>query len=183
MDKGKIVASLRETYGVERAIICLPEENPTEIICELIKNTLRDHSSAIAVVQRSAPHYHRVLTEIYEIEEGAIHLHLDDRMFWVGKGETFIIPPLRVHWVESVAASATIHVVTSPIWTPEDHILVPESEFEERYQLVNAMLDKICPFPPGREDDEDIERERQLTALRAGWGGLSLQDLRRVAAN
>jgi len=56
-------------------------------------------------------------------------------------------------------------------------------EFKERAELIEEMLDKIKPIPKGvpRKVKEQIDTERQLLALRAGWTNMPIEELRKTA--
>lgn len=62
--------------------------------------------------------------------------------------------------------------------------MVAKSEFEERYDLIDTMLDQIYPFPQNVSDSdrEAIDADRQMLVLRTGWGSMSLAELRALAA-
>ncbi len=57
-------------------------------------------------------------------------------------------------------------------------------EITERGELILAILDKIKPIPknaPGNVQDE-IDTDRQILVLRAGWNTMPLEELRKIAA-
>src|SRR3989344_895509 len=58
------------------------------------------------------------------------------------------------------------------------------SEFEERARLIEGMLDQIYPFHPNMPEHvrEGVEQDRQTVVLRAGWGGMPIEELRRIAS-
>jgi mannose-6-phosphate isomerase-like protein (cupin superfamily) len=122
MDKTKEVARLRKRFGKDATILCLPEENPTEIICETVSKNLLNQSIAVAVIEKSAPHFHGQMTEVYIVEEGALTLHYDGHPIELSAGDALVITPGHVHWAEGYA---TVKVIASPAWTPEDHIPAP----------------------------------------------------------
>lgn len=55
---------------------------------------------------------------------------------------------------------------------------------EERAQLIVEMLDKIKPFPENasEEHSEQIDTDRHMLAMRAGWITMPLDQLRGVAS-
>lgn len=120
MDTTAVIAQLREEFP-GKTIVCLPEDNPTEIIVELDRNGVEDCSVAVAVIDRSAPHYHRMLTETYEVQEGVLYLQVEGMLHVLNPGDTFTIHPGQVHWAEGKATR--IIVTCTPPWRPDDHIL------------------------------------------------------------
>jgi hypothetical protein len=63
-------------------------------------------------------------------------------------------------------------------------MMAAKSEFEEKYELIDKMLDQIYPFPPdvSESDREAIDNERQMIVLRTGWGSMSVAELRALVA-
>ena len=58
------------------------------------------------------------------------------------------------------------------------------SEFEERGQLIESILNKIKPFPQTCDEEtrELIDADRQILVLRAGWGSMPIRQLRELAS-
>jgi len=65
----------------------------------------------------------------------------------------------------------------------EGESIMPGNEFDERARLIEQILDKISPIPADALVDvrESIDIERQTLAMRAGWGSMSIEELRRTA--
>lgn len=97
----------------------IPEQDPLEIVVEVEKTS--NQSIAVAIIERSAPHFHRNMIETYLVETGPLTLHVDGETYVLQKGDVFIIRPGQVHWAEG--NRVRVKVVASPAWTPEDHIL------------------------------------------------------------
>lgn len=59
-----------------------------------------------------------------------------------------------------------------------------DSEFGERGRLIGYMLDKLYPIDPDMPVDvrEGVEADRQMLALRAGWGTMPIETLREIAS-
>ena len=122
MNSEKIVRILASRYP-GRNIVQLPPENPTEIICEVEPTSEHpDYSMAVAVIDKSEPHYHRVSTETYAVLRGRLTLKLANREVVLHPGVNYAISPNTVHSAE--ANAAWVRVTSRPGWTPEDHILV-----------------------------------------------------------
>lgn len=124
MNPEKVVAELQREFP-GKTILQLPPENPTEIICE-VEPTTTDHperSVAVAVIDLSGQHVHRISTETYEVEDGEVTLFTDGIEQFLKKGDSMIIKPGIIH--RAKANGARVKVTSHPGWTPEDHILVP----------------------------------------------------------
>lgn len=122
MDAKTIIKELEETYP-NKLIKQLPENTPTEIVCEFDPLTEHpEYSLAIAVIDRSAPHYHKRMTEIYHVIKGELKLHVDDEEFVMYEGQQYTITPGRIHWAEGHAT--WVEVYCSPGYQESDHILV-----------------------------------------------------------
>jgi len=118
----EIVNSLRREFP-GRKIVCRPHDNPTEIICE-VDSADRHlfYSSAIAVIDQSAPHLHRISKEVYEVVEGHLLLFVDSEEIALGGGSTFTVLPGQVHWARG--NSTKVRIFSAPGWTAEDHVPV-----------------------------------------------------------
>lgn len=82
-------------------IIALPEDAPTEIICEIDPSSEHlGRSMAVAAIKASAPHYHKRAVETYKVLRGELRLFVDDLQFVLGEGDTHTIEPGRVHRAE-----------------------------------------------------------------------------------
>jgi len=67
MNVQRIVKELEKKYPGKNIVLNTPAAT-TEIICETLPGD--DYSEAIAVVDSIRPHYHKELTETYEILKG-----------------------------------------------------------------------------------------------------------------
>ncbi len=129
MNSEKEVALLRSLYPGKN-IIQIPPENPSEIICEVDKvdDPQGGCSVAIAVIDHSAPHFHRRTCERYEVLDGEVELFVAGEKKLLREGDISIIAPEMVHWVQ--ADAAWVKVIAIPAWTPEDHIIADEKAKE-----------------------------------------------------
>lgn len=106
-----------------KKIIKLPEQNPTEIICELEPTSDHpEYSVAISVISSSEPHHHKTSTEEYRVVRGDVNLTVDGKIVVLHPGDSYIIKPGVVH--SATGNTAVIRVTSHPGWTAEDHILV-----------------------------------------------------------
>lgn len=113
------IDAIREEFP-DKNIVLLPEDAPTEVIVELSSND--KESVAVAFIDRSEPHYHEKLMEIYVVQDGTLLLHVDSETYELGLGDIWTIWPGRVHFAEGDATR--VLVTCSPPWTPDDHVLV-----------------------------------------------------------
>lgn len=121
MNADAIIKELRDSYP-GKLIKRLPEDSPSEIICEF--DPPGDHpewSLAVAIIDRSAPHYHRKMTEIYRVLKGELKLHVGEEEYVMYEGQEYVITPNQVHWAEG--DSTWIEVYCSPGYDPSDHYL------------------------------------------------------------
>lgn len=121
MTTQEIIKYFKKTYP-NKNILALPEDSPTEIICEVDPTT--DHPTynvAIAAIKQSEPHYHKQSIEIYEVLEGELELTVDGKIVKLSKGDMYIINPPLVHSVKG--NFALVKVTSKPGWVTEDHLL------------------------------------------------------------
>lgn len=122
MNKNQIIQQLHELYP-GKAIFCNPEDNTTEIICEIDPcNEHPETSVAIAVIDKSAMHYHQNTTETYELLNGNLTLYVDGNPHHLSVGETYTIMPNHHHC--AIGETAWVKVTSHPGWTTNDHILI-----------------------------------------------------------
>lgn len=103
----------------------LPENNPTEILCEVDPTAGHPgYSIAVAAISSSAAHFHKVAQEDYEVIRGTLLMQIGDDIKTVYEREKVTIPAGQVHFASSVDGFALVSVVSRPGWTPQDHFLV-----------------------------------------------------------
>jgi len=121
MNTKKIIKELSQKYPGKR-IIKLPEDNPTEIICEIDPATNHpDKGVAVAVIDKSEPHYHKAATEIYKIIKGELTVSVNNQEYKLKEGNTLTVKPGEIH--HAVGNETWVEVYSEPGWTQEDHIL------------------------------------------------------------
>ena len=121
MDVERVITKLKEEYPGKN-IIKLPDDNPTEIICET--GPTIDHpekSVAVAVIDKTKSHKHPNGIETYEVLKGTVSLYVNRKTYLLKPGETFVIKPGDVH--SATANEAWVKVTSKPGWTPEDHVI------------------------------------------------------------
>jgi mannose-6-phosphate isomerase-like protein (cupin superfamily) len=83
---------------------------------------------AIADIEQSQPHVHRLTTETYTVVQGRIELALDEERIALHVGDVAVIRPGVVHSARSIGDEpARITVTTIPEFSPDDYFLVPDS--------------------------------------------------------
>jgi hypothetical protein len=128
VNTAKVIKILKNKYP-GRAIIENKNEagKTTEIICEIDPTEKHpEHSTAIAVIDTSTMHYHKMISETYKVLDGELKIfkYFSDRKSYeekvLRKGEALTIQPGEIHinngretWVE---------VTSRPGWTVGDYI-------------------------------------------------------------
>jgi len=115
MDTEEVIKELSNKYPGKK-IIKIPEDNPTEIICEISPGIV------ISVIDKSESHYHKEMTETYEILKGSLDVYKDGDKQILVTGDRIVIEPGVVHY--AIGDETWIKVIANPPWTPEDHILM-----------------------------------------------------------
>lgn len=116
-----IIQQLQGKYP-NKNIVKLPENNPTEIICEAEPTSEHpNYSKAIAVIDQSLPHFHTKSTEEYTIIKGTLIITKEGKDYTIPEGQSFIIYPMEVHSAKGDATWAEVISVSG--WTPDDHII------------------------------------------------------------
>ena len=128
MNHKNVITELEKKYP-GKLIIKLPENEPTEILCEI--ESTADHpeySMAISVIDKSVPHYHKEVTELYEILKGELSVYIDDVEHKLKEGDKLEIKPGSTHY--AVGNETWVKCASTPGWVVSDHIL--EETDEER---------------------------------------------------
>lgn len=122
MNEKKIIDVLKKRYPGKK-IVKNNEDKPTEIICEIDPTEDHpDYSVAIAVIDKSVPHYHRATTEEYEVLKGKLMILMKGKKTVLQEGYKLLIKPGVVH--SATGEETWIKVYAKPGWKTEDHILV-----------------------------------------------------------
>ena len=133
MNINKIVSKMKRAYPGKKIIVTDPK-SPGEIICETEPTDAHpDWSEAIAVIDYTRLHYHRVVTETYEILRGELNMVIQEKTPHLKTGQSITIQPNTRH--KAFGRETWIRVSSKPGWTPEDHILVMEKKGVSRKEL------------------------------------------------
>lgn len=114
MDTEKVIKQLSEKYPGKK-IIKNNEENTTEIICEI------EPGLAIAVIDKSEPHFHKITREVYELIKGELSVYRDNKEYKLKERDKLAIELGEVHF--ALGDETWVKVYSGPAWTPEDHFL------------------------------------------------------------
>ena len=122
MNVKRVISELKQKYPGKKNIKN-DEENPTEILCEVEPASEHpEYSLAVAVIDKSEPHYHQISKETYKIIKGKLILVVDGKEIVLNEGASFEIQPGQVH---SARGNETwIEAYSEPGWTFEDHLLI-----------------------------------------------------------
>jgi len=115
MNKKEVIKELSGEYPGKK-IIEIPEDNPREIICEISPGV------AIAVIDKSEPHYHKEMTETYEILRGDLDVYKDNIKSSLSIGDKITIEPGVIHY--AIGDETWVEVTANPPWSSEDHFFV-----------------------------------------------------------
>ena len=122
MNTNQVISELSKKYP-DKKIVRNEKDNPTEIICEVDPVTEHpERSVAIAVINKSEPHYHKKSTETYEVMKGELMINKDGREYKLREGDKLTIKPGEVHY--AIGNETWVKVYSSPGWIPEDHLLI-----------------------------------------------------------
>jgi mannose-6-phosphate isomerase-like protein (cupin superfamily) len=122
MDVERAEKRLKERYPGKN-IIRIPEDNPTEIVCEVEPTTDHDtYSVAVAIIESSKPHVHNKSLETYKVIDGQLQLRVGGETHIMNPGESYTVWPGKVH--SARGNDAMVEVESYPGWTQEDHLWV-----------------------------------------------------------
>ncbi len=121
MNIEEVINELSKKYP-DKKIIKLPEDNPTEILCEI--DPVANHpekSVAIAIIDRSEPHYHKKAVETYKIIKGELTIFINNQEHKLKEGDRLTVKPGEIH--HAIGDETWVEVYSELGWTQEDHIL------------------------------------------------------------
>src|SRR4051812_1922997 len=79
---------------------------------------------AIAVIERSQPHFHSTTTETYRVLLGTLFVACGGYGHVLGPGESLTINPGCIHYARGADGPAWVEVLSEPPWSPQDHRLL-----------------------------------------------------------
>jgi len=121
MDAERIVKELVKKYPGKN-IVKNPDNDPTEIVCEVAPAETPDGEGvAVAVIDRSEPHYHKKIKETYKITKGKLTVYRNGHPYRLCEGDKISILPGEVHC--AVGDETWVEVLAKPGWNINDHFL------------------------------------------------------------
>lgn len=128
MNISKVIKDLEKEYPGKKIIY--DKKNPTEVLCEIDPASEHEnYSVAIAVIDKTTPHYHKKSAEIYAVLKGDLTLYKNGQPAVIHEGEISIIKPLEVHYAEGDAT--VVSVYSEPGWNAEDQFTMSEHELKD----------------------------------------------------
>ena len=119
MDADKIIKQLAREYPGKN-IVKNNEANPSEIVCETKPATAPGEKGvAVAVIDRSKPHYHKTTVETYKVISGILIVYVNGQPHKLETGEKLVVLPGGVHY--ATGKETWVEVVSEPGWTSTDH--------------------------------------------------------------
>ena len=117
-----VIEQMKKKYPGKR-ILLNNRQNCTEILCEIESTTSQSNKSvAIAVIDKTLPHFHDVTTEEYEVIKGVLELSVAGKKYVLNAGQKMTILPGQIH--EAMGNETWIKLTSKPGWGKKDHHLV-----------------------------------------------------------
>ena len=79
---------------------------------------------AVAVIDRSQPHFHLRTRETYRVLRGTLYVARAGVGHVLNKDETITIEPGTIHYGRAADKPVWIEVTSSPPWSSEDHFII-----------------------------------------------------------
>ena len=127
MNVKSIIEELKKKYPNKLIIENKNEQGiTTEIICETEPTSNHpEYSVAIAVIDSSAIHYHKKITETYKVLKGELKIfkynqdEKEYKQYVVKEGESIVINPGEIH--SNLGDEAWVEVLSKPGWLVDDY--------------------------------------------------------------
>jgi mannose-6-phosphate isomerase-like protein (cupin superfamily) len=115
MDIERIRVELMNSYPESRVKVA---EDKREMVAEI------SDGFAVAVIERSQPHFHLNMQEVYRVLRGTLYVACGGRGHVLRKGETITIWPGQIHFARAAGEPVWIEVESVPPWSPDDHFVL-----------------------------------------------------------
>jgi mannose-6-phosphate isomerase-like protein (cupin superfamily) len=120
MNAAKITSTFEKMYPGKK-VVKNPGKITTEILCEVEPiSSHPDYSVAIAVIDKSVPHSHKISSETYTVIRGTLKLHVNQETVELKRDQSYTVGPGTIHWAEG--DETWIECLSRPGWTQGDHI-------------------------------------------------------------
>jgi mannose-6-phosphate isomerase-like protein (cupin superfamily) len=111
----EIRAKLSKSYPGSHVKVA---EDKCEIIAEI------SDGFAVAVIEKSIPHFHQKMQEVYRVLSGILYVACEARGHVLNKGDTITIEPGQIHFARAAGEPVWIEVESVPPWRPDDHLIL-----------------------------------------------------------
>jgi mannose-6-phosphate isomerase-like protein (cupin superfamily) len=115
IDIEKTRAELMNSYPGCRVKIA---EDKREMVAEI------SDGFAVAVIERSQPHFHLNMQEIYRVLRGTLYVACGGQGHVLRKGETITIGPGQIHFARAAGEPVWIEVESVPPWSADDNFVL-----------------------------------------------------------
>jgi mannose-6-phosphate isomerase-like protein (cupin superfamily) len=79
---------------------------------------------AVAVIERSQPHFHLNMQEIYRVLRGTLYVAYGGKGHVLSKGDSITIEPGQIHFARAAGEPVWIEVESTPPWSSDDHFVL-----------------------------------------------------------
>ena len=125
-------------------------EDKQEMIAEI------SDGFAVAVIERSPPHFHIKMREVYRVLRGTLFVACGGYGNVLRQGETIAIEPGQIHFARASRDPAWIEVKSSPLWSADDHFVLIGTAADDDHDAKTRTVEA-----GGRETDQIMtQRDR-----------------------
>lgn len=122
MNVNKIIQTLKKKYPGKKIIKNI-DQSSSEIMCEIEPSSEHpDYSVAIAIIDKSKPHYHKKTKEVYKIIKGKLKIIKNKKVYNLKEGDGLEVNVGDIH--SAIGNETWVEVTSNPGWNFKDHILV-----------------------------------------------------------
>lgn len=108
-------AELMQLYPGCRVIVA---DDKREIVAEI------SAEFAVAVIDRSQPHFHLRTTEVYRVKRGTLYVACGGKGHVLCQGDEIRIEPGKIHYAKAAGEPVWIEVQCTPGWSADDHLVL-----------------------------------------------------------
>ena len=115
LDIEKTRAELLGTHPGSRVKVA---EDKREMVAEI------SDGFAVAVIERSLPHFHLKTREVYRVLRGTLYIACGGRGHVLQKKDTIVIEPGQIHFARAAGEPVWIEVESVPPYSADDHFIL-----------------------------------------------------------
>jgi len=115
IDIESTLKELERSYPGSRVTI---SDDGREIVAEVSSGI------AVAVIDRSEPHFHLKMRETYRVLRGTLFVACAGMGHVLSENEIITIEPGAIHYARAEDKPVWIEVTSVPPWAPEDHFVL-----------------------------------------------------------